>query len=131
MALYYRMKLVFREIPQLHTWYARTSVNPLTPPTSVVLEGDEGRDGRCLVNGDRLYFSSSVPGPQEVDEQFISKPVLLDVCGETAHPDRPARLRHLLAETQSSLLRRRGKVGGKEKKSQSFHFLSPSSDLKR
>lgn len=95
----------------------------------MVLEGDEGGDGRCLVNGDGLYFSSSVPGPQEVDEQFISQPVLLDVSGETAHPDRPARLRHLLVETNTTVaIEEEEERGGK---SQSFHFLSASSDLKR
>lgn len=67
--------------------------------TSNVLKGDEGRAGCCLDNGDRCYFPSSIPGPQEVDVQLVCQPVLLYISGQATHPYCPALLRHLLGKT--------------------------------
>lgn len=71
----------------------------MTLLTFTLLKGDEGRDRRCFDNRDGLYLSSSIPGPQEVNEQLVFQPAFLDVCRQTAHPHSPAGRCHLLGET--------------------------------
>jgi len=50
------------------TLHMHRHAHTMTLLTSAVLESDEGRDGRCLDNGDRVYFPSSLPGSQEVNK---------------------------------------------------------------